>query len=141
MSIRLILFFISFFALGGCSGILDTPKTLWGSSTRALEHARAEAISQTFNCSFRECYEAASDALNKLGYKIFIDDYVHQHLVVMGIPGSVDTTEVGIFFSDIDDKKIRIDISSLSSHAKHTVAEHTFRLLEQFFALKSLEPA
>ena len=48
------------------------------------------------------------------------------YVIVMGVPGCVDTTEVGIFFDALSDHQTKIDVSSLSSRAKREVARIIF---------------
>jgi hypothetical protein len=187
--VRHILFLGCALAMGGCSviprtakGIVgssqETVKTLWGSSTRALEAARKEAESRTFTCTFDECFDAVM-ALTQKEQKIpleqpeqsaapttpvvfetrsatsyishratpsvpqekrttvdlFLQDRKKGHLVVMGVLGSVDTTEVGIFFSEVvGERQVTIEISSLSPYAKLAVAELVFDDLGQKFS-------
>ena len=70
----------------------------------------------------------------KSQYTIFINDRLKKHIVVMGIPGNVDTTEVGIFFAAAASSGIsKIDISSLSSTAKEKVAKVIFEGLDKKF--------
>ena len=108
-------------------------KTIWGSSTRALDHAREEAISKTYSCDFESCYDAVFNIAKKAGYEIFINDREKKHIVVMSIKGNVNTTEVGIFFDTIEAFKTKIDISSLSSSAKEKVAQVIFDGLDKKF--------
>ena len=56
--IRLSAFLIIAVFSAGCSGLLDVPKKIWGSSTKDLEEARGEAIHKTFHCSAVECFDA-----------------------------------------------------------------------------------
>lgn len=55
---NLILLFCLLFCVLGCAQITETAKVIWGSSTRALENARADAITKTYRCSFDDCYDA-----------------------------------------------------------------------------------
>lgn len=47
-----------FLSTAGCAQVTETAKKIWGSSTAALERARAEGLRKTYTCSFTECYEA-----------------------------------------------------------------------------------
>ena len=160
LTTALILFLVM--ALGsGCATVMEVPKAIWGSSTRALEKARSNAISRTFQCSYNDCF----DAVLRLGEKpepktedakvdestkeesdaalgsasitpktnttvvIFIKNRAKQHIVVLGIPGSIDTTEGGIFFTPMDGQQVKIEISSLSTSAKETLADIVFNEL------------
>ena len=53
----------------------------------------------------------------------------------MGIKGNVDTTEVGIFFTQSNHTTVKLDVSSLSSSAKRKVAEAVFKELDQRFSV------
>src|SRR3989338_6355239 len=43
---------------GGCAHITEPFKVILGSSTRALEKARTDALTKTYKCSFKECFDA-----------------------------------------------------------------------------------
>jgi len=134
---------IVFVVLITCSGC-EVIKTLWGSSTRALEKARIDGINQTFNCSFEECFEAvlslgrnediAEPVSGEKAYDVFIKDWLKSHIIVMGVKGNIETTEVGIFFSRRGSDSTNIEISSLSSSAKRKVSEAVFKELELRFS-------
>ncbi len=156
-----ILFLILFAA--GCAQVQEFPKIMWGSSTRALEEARVDALRKTYTCSFDECYEAVLqldrqvsvagkvDVEHKMVtnepkpvedkavvvdtgfFDVFLKDRVKGVVVVMGIVGNVDTTEIGIFFTRTSTDTTTIEISSLSSSAKRKVAEAVFKKLEEKF--------
>lgn len=117
----------------GCARAVETTKVIWGSSTKALEEARADALSQKYLCFYTECFDAVLSVSKEAQYEIFIRDRIKGHIVVMGIPGSINTTEVGIFFDALDEKKVKIDISSLSTKAKTEVAKVIFLDLDKKF--------
>ena len=130
--------------LCSCAPVAETTKTLWGSSTRALENARTEAISKIYSCTIDECFDGALSLgrnyenlkpINDKFYDVFLQDRIKSHMVVMGIKGNVNTTEVGIFFSQISETKTKIEITSLSSNAKQKVADALFEELD--FKFKS----
>lgn len=51
--------FASIIVLGvGCSQLSEVPKFFWGSSTKALEKGRADAIQRTYHCTVNECFDA-----------------------------------------------------------------------------------
>ncbi len=152
-SLKLVL--ICCLMLIGCARIVDIPKTIWGSSTRALEVARVDAISKVYRCSFNDCYKAVldlerekvrkipdvtetEDFIVETGstgiFDIFLEDRKKRHVIVMGISGSVDTTEVGIFFSQPTLTTVKLEVTSLSSSAKRTTAEKMFEELDLLFS-------
>ena len=55
-------------------------------------------------------------------------------IVVMGIEGNVDTTEVGIFFTQPNLTTVKLEVSSLSSNAKRRVAQVIFDELDLRFS-------
>lgn len=156
----------------------ETVKTIWGSSTRALEKARADAIEKTYSCSLNDCYDAVlaldrkvktyvDESFDELGqpieetdesgekkdesveekkkiepesggvFDVFINDRKKSHIVVMGVRGNVDTTEVGIFFSQPSLTTVKIEVASLSGNAKRNVAQMVFDELDlRFSAVK-----
>lgn len=160
--------------LSGCARLTEPVRVIWGSSTTALEHARAEGLRKTYACSFTECYEAVlslarteqeqetkakqeEEAKNASGegtetqpgqgsgqeqkpaadgkfFDVFLKDPRQKHIVVIGIAGNVDTTEVGIFFDEVNPSTIKVEISSLSSTAKRRVANAVFNALDKRFS-------
>ena len=119
--------------LAGCASVAEVGKTFWGSSIREMEKRRVDAITRTYPKGYWECMEAVLKAVEENHYLIFQKDEVRGHVVVMGIPGYINTTEVGIFFVEISDNEVRIELSSLSTNAKRTAAEIIFPELSQHF--------
>jgi hypothetical protein len=127
----------------GCARVMEPVKVVWGSSTRALEKARVDALSKSYRCAYSDCFDAvlglsrhvqADGSLETGFYNVFIEDRVKRHIVVMGVAGNVDTTEVGIFFSQPDLTTVKLDVASLSSTAKRKVAEAVFSALGSRFS-------
>ncbi len=122
-----------FFSIVGCARLADTPKVLWGSSTRALEEAREEALRKTYQTNFGECFEAVLTIARESGHTIFIQDRRKRHMILMGVKGNVGTTEVGIFFEESPGPQTTVDITSLSTTAKEKVAKVIFEELDKKF--------
>ena len=118
----------------GCSP-LEIVKTMWGSSTRALEQARDKAITKVYQKSYWECVRASLESMDKNEWTIFKKDEIKGYVVLLGIKGAVDTTEVGVFFEEMSDGETRIEISSLSTNAKRIIAKHLFYDLDVAFGL------
>ena len=139
----------------------EAAKFIWGSSTRSLEIARVDAINKTYKCSFNDCYDSVlilarfepvyTKKYNEEGeeiddegnvkapdpegfFDVFIDNRAKKHIVVMGIKGNVETTEVGIFFSQPNLTTVKLEVSSLSSNAKRKVAEAIFDELDLHYS-------
>lgn len=127
-------------SLSGCSPIEFT-KTIWGSSTRALESARGEAIVRTYDKSYWDVLRTSLLVVDKQKWIIFKKDEVHGYMVLMGIRGAVNTTEVGVFFVEESENRTRVEIASLSTHAKRIVAKYFFHGVDAQFGLIPFDPA
>ena len=139
------LFFVLFapLLLSGCfiiDGGVELTKTIWGSSTRALEEARASAITKTYDKGYWDVVRAATEIAQQQ-YTIFKKDEVRGYMVVLGIKGSVNTTEVGIFFVELGSAQTRVEVSSLSTNAKRIVSKSLFHDLDLAFGLVAPEPS
>ena len=126
--------------LAGCAQTTEVAKTIWGSSTRALEDARAEAITKTYDRGYWDCIRASLDVMAKESFQVFKKDEVKGYMVLMGIKGAVNTTEVGVFFEEVSENKVRIEISSLSTKAKRIVAKKLFHGMDIGFGLIPPDP-
>ena len=120
-----------------CTTVFDNTvefgKTVWGSSTRALERARDRAISRTYDKPYWDCVRSAIDIIGKKKWVMFKKDEIKGCLVVMGVKGCVNTTEIGVFFEELSDNQTRIEVSSLSTNAKRKVAQGLFHALDIAF--------
>jgi hypothetical protein len=114
----------------GCASPMELSRTIWGSSTRDLEEARVNGIVKIYDAPPGRCYDEALKAAVESDFKIFIQNKAKATIVVMGVKGSVNTTEVGIFCTEVSDNKSKIYISSLSSNAKRIVAEKILFMID-----------
>nr|CAX68906.1 hypothetical protein JG1_0200 [uncultured bacterium] len=124
--------------LNGCSTLLNTPKSLIGISTKHLEDARANSLYQSYSCSFDQCYQTVLEIGKEQKYTAYLKKPGEGLIVFMNIPGAVDTTEVGVFLTAIS-SGVKIEVSSLSSPAKRTVAQAVFSGLSDKFSKSSQE--
>ena len=134
----------------GCGPVVETGRVFWGTSIRSLEQARPDGKKKTFSCAVEECYRCVmqltyrgkfKDDVEGKPFKYFIEDPRRRYLVVMGVPGSVDTTEVGIFFEPKDDRQVMVNVASLSSYATIKASDIIFNALgEEFPVVKDETP-
>ncbi len=117
----------------GFDNTVEFGKTLWGSSTKALEAARDKAITKTYNKSYWDCVRSTETVVKKKKWLMFKKDESRGYMVVMKVKGCVDTTEIGVFFVQVSDTQTRIEISSLSTNAKRLVAKDLFHGLDIAF--------
>lgn len=111
---------------------VEVGKTIWGSSTRALEQARDHAITKTYDKPYWDCVRSAI-TYSKKHWVIFQKDEIKGYMVVMGVKGCVNTTEIGVFFDELSDNQTKVEISSLSTNAKRKVAKELFHGLDIAF--------
>ena len=142
---RLILFFAIVCLCSSCASLGDNSqefaKTIWGSSTRALEQARDHAITKTYDKSYWDCVRSSIAVVEKKQHwVIFKKDEIKGYMVVMGVKGCVNTTEIGIFFDELSDTRTRIEITSLSTNAKRKVSKGLFHGLDIAFGYIPPDP-
>ncbi len=134
MKTYILIIIISSIYISGCSWVVDLPRSILGSSIRVLSDKRTEAQTKTFDCDLSSCFEAVLEMTLPYGaedledekFVVFAKDARQRYMILMDVPGSVDTTEVGVFFDTLDDGRVKVDISSLSTRAKNKVAELVF---------------
>ena len=139
---RFILIAAGVFLFSSCSvwdNTVEVGKTLWGSSTRALEQARDNAITKTYDKPYWDCVRS-SITFAKKHWVVFKKDEIKGYMVVMGVKGCVNTTEIGVFFDELSDTQTRIEISSLSTNAKRKVAKALFHGLDIAFGYLPPDP-
>lgn len=118
----------------GCASLWDAPKNVAGFSVRDMEGRRSGSIYQSYACTLPSCFNAVTNIAIQNKYNIFTKDEARGLIVLMGIPGAVDTTEVGVFFTVLEKESgVKVEISSRSSPAKRTVAVLLFAELAQKF--------
>jgi hypothetical protein len=125
----------------GLDNTVEFGKTIWGSSTRALEAARDKAVTKTYDKSYWDCVRSAIAVADKKNHwVIFKKDEIKGYMVVMGVKGCVNTTEIGVFFDELSDTQTRIEITSLSTNAKRKVAKALFHGLDIAFGYLPPDP-
>ena len=139
-SFLIIIFLLFFSSCALRDNTQEVAKTLWGSSTRALEQARDNAITRTYDKPYWDTLRKAKAVVEKNKWIIFKKDEVKGYMVVMGVKGCVNTTEIGLFFDEVSDKQTQIEVSSLSTNAKRKVAKALFHGLDIAFGFLPPDP-
>jgi len=106
----------------------DLPKKMAGVSTHSLEEARVNSIYQVYPCDINACFDAVIDIAVKAKYHVFMKDRVGGFISLMNVPSVVDTTEVGVFLTELPQGQegVRVELASRSSPAKKIVAKLLF---------------
>ena len=123
----------SVFLLAGCASLVDAPKNIMGISTRDLDEARVHAAAQDLHADLADVFSAVVDIAKERKYYIFSKDESRGLIVLMNIPGCVDTTEVGVYLSSLEGGDVRVEVASRSTPAQVAVAEHVLADLEVKF--------
>ncbi|MBF0479072.1 MAG: hypothetical protein HQL26_06280 [Candidatus Omnitrophica bacterium] len=151
-------------ALSACSSIQEAGRKVWGTSTTYLDPSRCEALSKTYTCAYDDCYDAVLSLSNVVveqlknapketnqilkgiktkpsvlihagnPFSVFQEDRLRGIIVLMDVPGQVDTTEIGVFFTKYSGTKdVKLEITSLSTMARNKAAQAIFNLLDSKF--------
>lgn len=118
----------------GCASLTDAPRNVVGFSTRDLEDARSRSVYQSYDCSLPDCFSAVLAVAAEKKYIVFSKDERRGLIVLMGVPGHVDTTEVAVFISYLEKGTgVRVELASRSSSARRVVAGTLFAELAKTF--------
>lgn len=119
------LFFI-FVLCSGCASLNETGKKIWGSSITHFEKARSTAKSSTFALPLDQCFLKVEKILEEKGALVYLRDRDKKYLAAMNFKGYVDTTEVGIFFTKVNDGSTQVEVASMSPRLADEVANIVF---------------
>jgi hypothetical protein len=101
----------------GCANLKEMGRGFLGISTKVLEEKRNEAKVLVLNYGYFSSYRKVLDKLKENKSYIYKKT---QDLVALYL-SEEDTTPVGIFFSELDKEKTKLEISSPSSLAKEKI--------------------
>jgi hypothetical protein len=115
----------------GCASLSEKCRVFLGTSTRALEEAKTTQFqSQVFEKDYPTLYQQVYDLLKKKGICIFLQSHQERRIVAMNFLGPADTTEVGIFFENLNLHQTKIIVTSLSPTRMVYAADMIFSELE-----------
>jgi hypothetical protein len=118
-------------ATSGCAFLIDSLKDISGYPSTGLVRAKKDAVSESFDSSYDEVYEEVLFLLKEKDLTIYLRNKQAHFIVVMGIEGCIDTTEVGIFFLEDSPARTTVQIASQSSKAKGKIAAIVFSTLKE----------
>ena len=111
--------------LSGCA--------LFGSDLNSLYNIKEEHV-KVFDKGISSCYDLSLSALSQWKAVVF-QQYKDDYIVAMNLEGAfkscINTTEVGIFFTEISAQKTEIKITSLNHNLSQTIAEKLFFFIEK----------
>ncbi|MBT3288236.1 MAG: hypothetical protein HN849_09300 [Victivallales bacterium] len=110
--------------LSGCAIIRDPG----GNSVAAVRKVRAEARTRVVPGKLEDVYRRTIETADAAGWEVF-RRFPEEHLVVYHqIPGSVDSTQVGVFCSE-SDGGVLVEVASPSIFSRELAAKILFRRL------------
>jgi hypothetical protein len=119
--VKLIYILCFMFFAGGCVSLSNAPRRFAGLSTVELERQRFEAISMDFSFDYPACYAKTQGILKQIGAYIYAKDKLKRMIAVYVTVE--DTTPVGLFFTEVEPGKTRVEISSLSTYGKEIISK------------------
>jgi hypothetical protein len=126
-----VFFVLSFCVFSGCVSLEEAAKKFWGSSIAHLERQRADALSLEVEMPLETCFEETEKIIGYFGSTVYLKDPDKRHLAAMNFKGSVDTTQVGVFFTKINEETTRVEVASMSPRLTKKVAKLVFSGLKR----------
>ncbi len=127
----LILLIFALIILTGCARISETTKLVMGTSVTDLYNAKDKGRSQIFEYDYPSCYKRVFLILKKMKAYIYLHSMEKHRIVAMEFQDFNNTTEVGIFFSEVSSKRTKVEISCLSHSVLEGVSEKIFSALKE----------
>ncbi len=116
--------------LNGCALSLENSRVVMGISEKALYGARANAKTQIVELDYQACYKKVIRILKKMKAYIYLHSLEKQRIVAMNFKDTNNTTQVGIFFSQVTPNSTKVEISCLSHYVLENVSEKLFSALK-----------
>lgn len=119
----LILLFFNLCVFCGCAHISEAGKKIWGTSIEHLERARATGKSFEVGDSLDNCFADGVRVLTDSGATVYLKDKNKSYFAAMNFKGYVDTTEVGVFFTQVSPGLIKVEVASMIPRLADEAAE------------------
>ena len=115
--------------LSGCALMSEKIKRMEGVSIAPLEDARGKAAVKTIGYDYFSCYTKSLDILKKAGAYVYAKD-LKKHLIAIYV-SELDTTPVGLFFTEKGKDSTQLEIASPSGYARDLISKKVFTELEK----------
>jgi len=93
-----------------------------------------EAHTKVFDKDISRCYELTAQALKKWNASVF-QEYKDGYIVAMELEGvfnsCINTTELGIFFTETEPHKTEVKVTSLNYRLSEFIAPYLFNYIEK----------
>lgn len=108
-------------------------QTILGTSMADVEKARATADVKTVSAPADTVFQTLLGAADENKLLVFVKNPAARTLLLMNIPGSIDTTEVGVFVTETKPGESKVEVSSRAPFAKDTASKLLFKALDTRF--------
>ncbi|MDD5136360.1 MAG: hypothetical protein PHN63_03305 [Candidatus Omnitrophica bacterium] len=122
---KICVLFMAAVFLSGCALFLSDVQRLWEIK---------EAHTKVFDKDVADCYDMTLSALAKWGAIAFQqrqDDYIVGMQFENIFKSCIDTTEVGIFFTQTDPHKTEVKVTSLNYNLSRAISQKLFEYIEK----------
>lgn len=101
-----------------------------GGSTKPIEDARGQSLVKVFNDDARTCYDKTLALLKKMPN---ISVYAETGDMIAVYWKRINTTPVGVYFTQVDASRTKVEVASPSTTGKEWVAKNIFgqKVLEE----------
>ncbi len=115
--------------LSGCAFVSEKIKRIEGVSIAPLEDARGRAAVKTINYDYFSCYTRSLDILKNAGSYVYAKG-LKKDLIAIYV-SELDTTPVGLFFTEKGKDSTQLEIASPSDYARDLISKKVFEELEK----------
>lgn len=113
--IKVIIYILILFLIFGHIDPMELTEQIIGISTKSLEEEQIGRESKVFNCNYNFCYDKTLEVLKEMKVYVFLKNKKEHYIVAMNFDKifkkCINTTEVGIFFKEMENKQTKIDIT------------------------------
>lgn len=108
---------------GECARPTEIFKAFFAVSTAELEDLRKNALVKVFDEDYPSCYERIKGIIKKMPDTSI---YAEKKGMIAVYCLSLNSTPVGIFFTEVEPSRTKVELSSASTPAKNWVASNVF---------------
>jgi len=133
--VKVIIGILILFLIFGHTDPVEVTKQIMGVSIKSLKEEQVERESKVFNYEYNFCYEKTLEVLKEMGVYVFRENKKKHFIVAMNFDKifkkCIDTTEVGIFFKEIENKQTKIDVTCGNLNLVKFASEEIFSRLKK----------
>jgi len=122
-SVTVVVLALAAMGLVGCATPGDWAKAVVGVSTTPIEDARPGALAKVFDSGYKACYEKTEAVLKAMPN---VTIYAKTGGMIAVYWKRVNTTPVGVFFTQVDASHTKVEVASPSTTGKEWVAQNVF---------------